>query len=228
MKSTSSRSRAPRPVIVPVRVPTPTPPPEPTSWEMSSIGGGTCMLQRSMSEASFSLLQLSMRANNVQLPESHEDPRLQVLKQIGEMLDAGHLPEGEASEALALAMRNDDTFMLMRSLFLARRSLHAKTEFLRMWLQAQRQQHFHAYPNFHAPPVPYPYYGYPMPAGFPPAPPAGSFVDDRQRVNQSMRHASFFPQSSPSPSPPGSTRSASPAMPAVSKHADLFFAPLRN
>ncbi len=226
-----------KPVVVPVRVPTPTPPPEQVSWEVSQIQspGPAGMLQRSMSEASFSLLQQSMRLHNVtpSLFENTEDPRLTVLKQIGEMLDLGLLPESEASDALALAMRLDDTYLLMRSLFQSRRSVHARAEFLRMWIQSQRvpqpQPAFQSF-QYQMPPYPPHFYGFPTqaPIFHQPTP---SFIDERARMNQSMRNSNpFFPNpASSSPSPPNSTRSASPvAAFASSKNADLFFAPVRS
>ena len=224
-----------RPVIVPVRVPTPTPPLEQLSWEVSQIQSPAPpgMLQRSMSEASFSLLQQSMRLHNVTatLFENADDPRLCVLKQIGEMLDLGLLSEAEASEALALAMRTDETFLLMRSLFQSRRSVNARADFLRMWLQSQRVPQQAAFPGY-----PYQMSAYPPQFyGISPYPvqppmyhhPASSFNDERGRMSQSTP---FFPNATTSsPSPPNSTRSASPVAPvASSKQADLFFAPVRS
>jgi hypothetical protein len=95
-----------------------------------------------------------------------------------------------------------------------------------MWLQSQQRLHQQPLPfQFPTPyPFPYPYYSYPTqtPAYFP---------QDERRLNQSSMRASTYYQhaQASSPSPPNSTRSASPAISAsLGKNADYFFAPVRS
>ena len=145
---------------------------------ISSIHSATTLgLNRSISEGSIGsmLSTATLKANLIPmaLPSRQDasepaDVRSFVLQQIGDMMDAQKLSISEATEALDLAMRKDDTHELMASLLKSRKHLQGKADFLRMWLSGRNrkttpspEKEQHRPPASMQPVAPPPYYYYP-------------------------------------------------------------------
>lgn len=64
--------------------------------------------------------------------------RQSVLESIGDMMDRTLLSDEEGTEAIGMAMKNDNTFELMLCLLKSRKTVDAQSAFLKMWLRSQR------------------------------------------------------------------------------------------